>query len=634
MNTKELRGYKVGLKSKLMGAVAMLLVSAIMVSSATYAWFVLSTHPEVKGMSTTVGSNGALEIALLGNETGTNLGSISSGVGNSSAADKQTVQGSNETWGNIVDLSDASYGWDDIKLYPAALNANGTESNVTFADRSALLKYAKYGTDGRITELAADTAAGKQNEENTGFVVNATANDYGVRAIGTTTKANPEALALAKAKTSYKNAISDAKSAVEIALNKYQQALSGIATTHANEKDSSPAEYTQDDVDAINNSLEAVKNAAQKLQEALKWAKAAKQVQEQNLTTVPSVDSITIEESDTGYDLNTALSTIVTNAETNKIGTQDAYYWSNIQGAYQHLMDTNTMTFTPNEGTKGYTIEEMKTIDPKDAATMLIKGAKITLKGGAFVQIADYVGGFETAEFSMQFVYQGKTEEAEHSYYSVTTEEEQLKMAAITSTVNALVANNGGSAQETITNVYGYIIDLAFQTNMEGELQLQSAAGQNRVSSDKTTATQGGGTLFTVKADAAVDTNALAAMRVVFIDGSNKILAVGKFDTNGTTTADGGTAYALHLYEYTFENGVLKVDAQKAADTITTLTPNTPVAVSALVYLDGDSTSYAQGGVTGTLNLQFKHSADLTPMTYDFSTATTGGDTTGDDQNP
>ena len=175
---------------------------------------------------------------------------------------------------------------------------------------------------------------------------------------------------------------------------------------------------------------------------------------------------------------------------------------------------------------------------------------------------------------------------------------------------------------------YGYIVDLAFQTNIAGDLQLQSEAGQNRVSSDKSTATQGGGTLFTVEGN--VDAAALAAMRVVFIGSDNKILAVGKFDAAHTTGND--KAYALHLYDYTFANDVLTVGDQKAADTITTLTPNTPVAVSALVYLDGNSTSYAQGGIKGTLNLQFKHSADLSPMVYDFSAATTGGSDTGDDQ--
>ena len=615
-NTKELRGYKAGLKSKLMGAVAMLLVSAIMVSSATYAWFVLSTHPEVKGMSTTVGSNGALEIALLNNTTGGNLSGIPANVGDS----KEAVTKSNETWGNIVDLSDASYGWTDVQLYPAALNATGNGDAVTFASHSALLKYAKYGTDGRITELAADTAAGKRNTGNTGFFAESTENpDYGVRAIGTTTAASAEALALKTAKSNYSAAVAAAGNSVKTALGTYQATLSAIATTHANEKDAAPASYTPDDVAAINASLDAVKSAAEKLQEALKWASAARELSTNGGVTVPSLESITLNTEYQG--MFDALGGIATDASTNKITSENtSYEWDNIQTAYQHLMDTNSMTFQPNGSSSTYTVDTLKSISIPEGAAMINAGAKITLKAGAFVSITNYVGSFETGKFDLQFTYKGQTATAKNSNYVVETSEDPVKMAAITTAVDQLRAQDGGNDQAAITNVYGYIVDLAFQTNIAGDLQLQNA-GVNRVSSDTSTATQGGGTLFTVEGD--VDAAALAAMRVVFIGSDNKILAVGKFDT--TPTTDGGKAYALHLYNYTFENGALKVDTNKKdTDTVTKLEANTPVAVSALVYLDGDSTSYAQGGIKGTLNLQFNHSADLNPMTYDFSAATGG----------
>ena len=618
-NTKELRGYKAGLKSKLMGAVAMLLVSAIMVSSATYAWFVLSTHPEVKGMSTTVGSNGALEIALLNNTTGGNLSGIPANVGDS----KEAVTKSNETWGNIVDLSDASYGLGKITLYPAALNATGTGDAVTFASHSALLKYAKYGTDGRITELAADTAAGKRNAEGTGFFADTTDNpDYGVRAIGTTTKASAGALALETAKSNYSAAVAAAGNSVKTALGTHQATLSAIATTHANETKATPASYTANDVAAINASLDAVKNAAEKLREALKWASAARKLSADGDTTVPSLESITLNtEYQTMFD---ELGGIATAAPTNKITTaKDSYEWDEIQKAYQHLMNTNSMTFQPNGSSTPYTLDTLKDITIEEGAAMINAGAKITLKAGAFVSITNYVGSFETGTFELQFTYKGQTAKAKNSNYVVEASENPVKMAAITTAVDQLRAKDGGSAQAAITNVYGYIVDLAFQTNIDGELQLQSA-GVNRVSSDTSTATQGGGTLFTVEGDA--DVAALAAMRVVFIGSGNKILAVGKFDAAPTT--DGGKAYALHLYNYTFENGALKVDTNKKdTDTVTKLEANTPVAVSALVYLDGNSTSYAQGGIKGTLNLQFKHSAgDLAPMVYDFNAAAGGGD--------
>ena len=65
MITKSQAKRKQDIKTKLMAAIAMLLVSSIMMVSSTYAWFTLSTAPEVTGIQTSVGANGNLEMALL-----------------------------------------------------------------------------------------------------------------------------------------------------------------------------------------------------------------------------------------------------------------------------------------------------------------------------------------------------------------------------------------------------------------------------------------------------------------------------------------------------------------------------------------------------------------------------------------
>ena len=106
------------IKTKLLAAIGMLLVSSIMMVSTTYAWFTLSTAPEVKGINTAVGANGNLEMALLP-ENG-QVNSITTTVGDSTKAIKEK----NVTWGNLVDLSDSTvYGLDQITLFPSALNA-------------------------------------------------------------------------------------------------------------------------------------------------------------------------------------------------------------------------------------------------------------------------------------------------------------------------------------------------------------------------------------------------------------------------------------------------------------------------------------------------------------------------------
>ena len=46
------------LKKKLSAALAMLLIATLLMTTTTFAWFVLSTAPEVTGIETKVGANG------------------------------------------------------------------------------------------------------------------------------------------------------------------------------------------------------------------------------------------------------------------------------------------------------------------------------------------------------------------------------------------------------------------------------------------------------------------------------------------------------------------------------------------------------------------------------------------------
>ena len=642
-NTKELRGYKAGLKSKLMGAVAMLLVSAIMVSSATYAWFVLSTHPEVKGMSTTVGSNGALEIALLNNDTGKEggLANITAGVGDSTL----DVTKSNETWGNIVDLSNASYGLGNIKLYPAALNAGGTESDVTFTSRTALLKYAKYGTDGRIVTLDGNTFAAKY--------VNATwqkDDGYGVRAVGTGNKADPVASALKTARDGFTAAMAAATSTAAGALNGYGEGLVNMAMKYGMDDS---ATYNAEEIGNITGAKTDLQSVADETKKAIQYAYEAYLI---STNQTPRETGVVL--ATEINDIKNALSSVdAMSTVTALIGGYDALVaklaevtlpestsnvvWESIRPAMVALLDQDNMTLAGNGmatiKAAGKAVKAGNPTSEQSAVINALTGATApipaTVSGGAFSVAANIVDEYSNKNaFSLTFDFNGVTLTKDLTLtVTKTTGVTEAYLKGAEPVIKALSVTGAGSEVDIQTVNYGYIVDLAFQTNIAGDLQLQSEAGQNRVSSDTTGATQGGGTLFTV--DGVADAAALAAMRVVFIGSDNKILAVGKFDAAPAT--DGGKAYALHLYNYTFANGALKVTNTKVADdTITTLTPNTPVAVSALVYLDGDSTSYAQDGIKGTLNLQFKHSADLNPMVYDFSAATTGGSDTGDDQQP
>ena len=170
-----------GIRSKLMAAASMLMVGVIMMVSSTYAWFTLSTAPEVKNISTTVAGNGSLEIALM--PTDGLLKSITAGAVGSTAS----VVDKNTKWGNQIILSEDTatgdyYGLNSISLNPVSLNYTKAEENAeaTFvADKP--LAIATYGFDGRIDKLSGDNIgvkgkAADSKQFNTG--------DYGVRAIG------------------------------------------------------------------------------------------------------------------------------------------------------------------------------------------------------------------------------------------------------------------------------------------------------------------------------------------------------------------------------------------------------------------------------------------------------------------
>lgn len=167
MERQEMLKWKKAAWQKLMGAIAMLLVASIMMSATSYAWFVLSTAPEVTDLTTTAGANGALEIALQSNKAdGSGRADILSGVGQSIAS--KDAQTANTYWGNVVDLSEG-YGLEHITLYPARLNLNGSEVNgetVYSVATNSMLSVPRFGTDGRLVTLDNSKRANFSTEGN------------------------------------------------------------------------------------------------------------------------------------------------------------------------------------------------------------------------------------------------------------------------------------------------------------------------------------------------------------------------------------------------------------------------------------------------------------------------------------
>ena len=140
------------MKERVIAAGFAVLIAAVIAVSATFAWVTLSRAPEVSAITTTLAANGALEIAL-SNEDGDlpsdddfdeSLGGISTNVAIT-----------NLQWGNLVNLSDPSYGIGSLILRPAELDKSWLTSNP--------LKGAEYGSDGRVSGTSSKYIYAKWN---------------------------------------------------------------------------------------------------------------------------------------------------------------------------------------------------------------------------------------------------------------------------------------------------------------------------------------------------------------------------------------------------------------------------------------------------------------------------------------
>ena len=128
------------IREKIIATLLVFAVSAAAMAVATFSWVTLSIAPEASGISTAVAANGNLEIALAGSVVDGNVVRPGeSAIGDSTLAILQR----NETWGNLVNLSDNSYGLSNMVLAPAMLNEHDLLNNPLWS--------MAYSADGRIT---------------------------------------------------------------------------------------------------------------------------------------------------------------------------------------------------------------------------------------------------------------------------------------------------------------------------------------------------------------------------------------------------------------------------------------------------------------------------------------------------
>lgn len=636
------------MRKKLLAAVAMLLVACIMTVSSTYAWFTLSTAPEVKGISTTIGANGNLEMALGTYDTFFGSEIPGSYVGSSMAV--EDLLDANVTWGNLVDLSDGAYGLDKITLYPSRLNSIGT------INRTSPLQFPVYGADGRVSELSDATLVGSYDSVTGGFANIPGQTATGVSAIGSASSMSKRAFAVMNGKSammSYKNA---AQNAAKDAIRNYAGTLAAIALKNQNSGDD--AVVAEADITVLKNLIAKLYDANNNISESMKsamlvilastetnvlgddaWAMVAAAAEGKTISeyvALVGTDAAGVVIPSTVTDMigkYEAIDAILDTASAALPETGDGN-WGAIKNSVSAMLNASGILIG------GYNIDEVK----NDYAANGMGGDVVkdlfnkmntntltfsfSADSGIFADIAELAGEYTS---SMTFP-EGTTVEgldlnmlgSKPVEVKSTNGTAGLLGGAYELVIKDLTAPaEDATAAKTLTDTYGYIIDLLFRTNAtESDLLLQTQAA-NRYMEDASTETMGSGSNFTFTISAEYSVKKIeglaAGIRVVFFDNTNTILGVATLDVANGVVAGDAYKMDLILHECTINSdGVITIGGVKADSTLCALDANVKKGVSALVYLDGDVIDNSHAGINdgleATVNLQFASSVELKPM--------------------
>ena len=602
-----------GIRNKLVAAISMLMVASIMMVSSTYAWFTLSTAPEVKGITTNVGANGNLEMMLLNKDSFTSsaedLGVVSD-INNSMAVTKVTE--ANRTWGNLVDLADQSYGLQSIVINPSRLNITaGTEAG-TYALNGALLKAPTYTSDGRVLDVDKDTLTSGYSEDKTWKWDETAENAYGVRVIGTTSGVTVRL-------TAYRAAISARAAAIESAKNNARQsllvngqALANIVVKAALEENPT---FEKADLETLQKLVAQLKTANDAAGEAIVQTVLAYNLSDQNtVENFTDADVAKLKEAFNGATAGNLPSTFTRAADASKTGTiaqpngteAAVEKWSgnntNITSAEQNLKDLI------NQGKTSYSYTEITTV-----VNMLINKEKATVGGvknpskdqaqeiinnmtannmvlvvemesgsGIYADIAELVGDYTAAGLKVHVKYNALE-------MDVTTNMSTKVVTDATSTTLPMIPKlNVGSApaatldasvKPLLTDHFGYALDFGFRTNAAASDLLLQTEGIQRVYSGEGGATadstQGGGSYmqFTTSNTTNFSVDELralmSALRVVFVEPNistdntvtYNVLGVAAADITATPNNNGET--------YTYTGGTLLKNGAVISDTAT-----------------------------------------------------------------
>ena len=640
------------IRSKLIAAVAMLLVASFMVVSSTYAWFTLSTAPEVTGITTQIGANGNLEIALY---TGGTITTTTGGL--TSLVDK------NKTWGNIIDLNDEIYGLSKIILKPSVLALGTSANGETVVDTIPLIT-PSYGSDGRVTTLSKNGFYGAANiPEGTnvhqGFVRNDNGG-YGVRALGTASNMTPQQLEFATAASAVKNNLDAASNAATSSLVNNG---AGLVTLILKGVTDETSEYvvtpeSENELAALGAMITALEKAPENIETALKnyfiliLAKDQEELEDNKFSLLMSTfgtawsgiftqlkagaTEIKIDVAESGdvaaasytvtippeyqaavkfvVDAHTEIAAQVAAAKTAYTNALDptktpSVTFTTVRGILENLMDISLLEIN---GEKYETIQGWGKNQKANWAIKAMNAGirmKMAKDSGVYASIASVTKDIDITftAYDVSAAYGDLTVEDLDLNIRMYTELGEGNIVRLNPTLIAEPEKGDTKDNEVISDTFAYVLDFAFRTNAAGSNLLLQQEATDRIygeNEDTEAETWGGGSYMAFATQAGFgDKEAKALMahiRIVFADTiTGEIYACAGLDsTTAKLDAQTGEIKAtvkLCTYETNKDlgNGLTTLDFDgctfEESQVITALGQNEIANISVYVYLDGNT---------------------------------------------
>ena len=604
---------------KIIIALTALVVCLSLLVTASFAWLTMSKAPEVSGIQTQVGANGSLEIALLSTSTYIDPSLIRSSVGGSAAISDPTS--SNVSWGNMIDLSDPSYGMSEIALRPTRLNVWNSNDGRTVVGNNILV-FPEYGADGRFESMFADSVSAVCADSK--FLYSTEKQSYGVRAIGTVPHISIQQSALVTARSAVRSYTTAALSTTESMWKANGASLLALYYEHYAEGKNV---FPKADIAVIRDTADRMMDAISYLDLALRQAivgEAAALVADPELfrTVRETVEN-------TNYPLSIVLAALpvdlpseflrqVELVEADALRMYRVIYACDLLTAGQYpwtvvspLLD---QLINANEAYLGET-----RLSAINSSTHLSADQQLSLTPnvGVMATISDYAGVFRVF-----FQYSERTSVEVVSYSGVGTP--YLETVAAELDGKTAADDDGSTYSAPLEDIYGFAVDLAFRCNAQAsDLLLQTSPIDRIEEPGALDATGGNGSYMCFSSEQMSELQIVTMMdsiRIGFVDNQQNLVALAKLNTSNYVVTEEGIRASLYLYEFTVSvDGSISMGERRTEDNVITSLPGgEPLILTAIVWLDGDNignslTTITPKTLTGSLNLQFASSAELNP---------------------